>query len=84
MCLPSVAGDGLLPLALRCLPLMPAVPTLVFQISLPERSNATVVFLEISWQVRMIWSAQTIGVEVPLPGNLSFHATFSVALHFTG
>src|SRR5688500_5945402 len=31
-----------------------------------------------------IWSPQTIGVPVPRPGTLTFHFTFSVALHFTG
>src|SRR5688572_32445383 len=31
-----------------------------------------------------IWSPQTIGVPVPRPRILTFHFTFSVALHFTG
>ena len=84
MCLPSVTGDGLLPLALRCLPLTPGPPLVVFQTVLPDRSTASVVFLPASWDVRMICPFQMIGVEVPLPGSLIFHATFLVALQLTG
>ncbi|GIT30851.1 MAG: hypothetical protein Ct9H300mP1_28970 [Planctomycetaceae bacterium] len=69
MCLPSVTGDGLLPLALRCLPLTPGPPLVVFQTVLPDRSTASVVFLPASWDVRMICPFQMIGSK-SLAGQL--------------
>lgn len=82
-CSPSVTHEGLLPEAFLFLPGR-SEPITTRHCSLPSRLKASRAFFPSAPLVKKMCLPQTTGVDEPLPGNSTFHATFLVALHSVG